>query len=103
MVRKKIDYKGALDLIRKGHTSKSMKDHYESYLSAGISKESIDFTKKIIEDYETGKIKVTCTPEDKKRIIKDRIQAEIAMGMTPKEAETEVREDLKLHILKFIS
>ena len=91
-----------LDAIRCGATLKNYRENHESYRRAKISDDFLNELKSTLEQFESGKLIIQCTKEDKKRIIKEEIHNYIQDGMTHKEAENQIRIDLKEGLLKFI-
>ena len=84
-----------LDMIRNGETLKEFEKYEHLLKTAGnFSENVINRIKKMFRDYESGKLKVTCTEEDKKRIIMEHIKAYKKAGDSDKEIEKDLEEDI---------
>ena len=88
MVKKPLTDDEIKELIREGETPDSMEADVEE---SSITEEQIERFKKIYSDYKSGKIKIECTDDDKKRIIKDHIQLMRKTGSS----DEEIKEDME--------
>ena len=95
MVKKPLTDDEIKELIREGETPDSMEADVEE---SSITEEQIERFKKIYSDYKSGKIKIECTDEDKKRIIKRYIQLMREAG----ETDDEIEQFMKENPIKFI-
>lgn len=83
------------DLIRMGHKSREFEHDKEIYLSKGWSNEEIERAIKLAKEYESGKLKLQMTNEDKKRLIKKYIVLFKKAGFSDEETEDMVRNTMK--------
>ena len=92
------------DMIRIGWKSEDMSVFKNQVLRMKITnEENINKAIKRMKDYETGKIKVTCTEKDKKRIIKEKLKGFMDYeGMTKDEAKKEIEHQLENFHIEWI-
>lgn len=87
-----------MDLIREGHTSKDFESDIDFWTEREYSLEDIKRAIRLAKDYESGKLKLEMSEEDKKRLIKKNIVLYKRLGFSDEDVEEIVRDIIKKFI-----
>ena len=91
-----------MDMIRTGYTLEKFSQEKHMKRKIGISESFLSDCELILTEHKKGELKIECTEEDKKRIIRNEVLLYVKMGREIKSAKEAVKEDIHDGILTFI-